>query len=128
MYYRSSMYDLCCNNKTCLPSLQTFERLIQVWLLSPDMNASDCFEKIIFQLPLSVRMTCNISPSFVHWYLVSVASFEFCQNQQFGIPSMSFFISYITAGNRHKQNSWFCKEIREDNFRFWWRRVHVDAS
>jgi hypothetical protein len=22
-----------------------------------------------------------------------------------------------TAGNRHKQNSWFCKEIREDNFR-----------
>jgi hypothetical protein len=22
----------------------------------------------------------------------------------------------ITAGNRHKQNSWFCKEIREDNF------------
>ena len=27
----------------------------------------------------------------------------------------------ITAGNRHKQNSRFCKEIREDNFRFWWR-------
>ena len=24
-----------------------------------------------------------------------------------------------TAGNRHKQNSWFCKEIREYNFRFW---------
>jgi hypothetical protein len=33
-----------------------------------------------------------------------------------------------TAGNRHKQNSWFCKEIREDNFRCWWRRVHEDAS
>jgi hypothetical protein len=33
-----------------------------------------------------------------------------------------------TAGNRHKQNSWFCKEIREDNFRLWWRRVHEDAS
>jgi hypothetical protein len=32
-----------------------------------------------------------------------------------------------TAGNRHKQNSRFCKEIREDNFRFWWRRVHEDA-
>jgi hypothetical protein len=28
----------------------------------------------------------------------------------------------------YKQNSWFCKEIREDNFRFWWRRVHEDAS
>jgi hypothetical protein len=26
--------------------------------------------------------------------------------------------SQVTAGNRHKQNSWFCKEIREDNFRF----------
>jgi hypothetical protein len=35
---------------------------------------------------------------------------------------------YTTAGNRHKQNSWFCKEIREDNFRFWWRRVQEDAS
>jgi hypothetical protein len=22
----------------------------------------------------------------------------------------------FTAGNRQKQNSWFCKEIREDNF------------
>ena len=22
----------------------------------------------------------------------------------------------FTTGNRHKQNSWFCKEIREDNF------------
>ena len=33
-----------------------------------------------------------------------------------------------TTGNRHKQNSWFCKEIREDNFRFWWRGVHEDAS
>ena len=34
----------------------------------------------------------------------------------------------FTASNRHKQNSRFCKEIREDNFRFWWRRVHEDAS
>jgi hypothetical protein len=33
-----------------------------------------------------------------------------------------------TAGNRHKQNSRFCKEIREYNFRFWWRRVHEDAD
>ena len=36
--------------------------------------------------------------------------------------------STFTAGNRHKQNSRFCKEFREDNFRFWWRRVHEDAS
>ena len=34
----------------------------------------------------------------------------------------------VTASNRHKQNSRFCKEIREDNFRFCWRRVHEDAS
>ena len=40
---------------------------------------------------------------------------------------INLYIIY-TAGNRHKQNSWFCKEIREDNFRFWWRRVHEDAS
>jgi hypothetical protein len=39
-----------------------------------------------------------------------------------------YYKELITAGNRHKQNSWFCKEIREDNFRFWWRRVHEDAS
>jgi hypothetical protein len=35
--------------------------------------------------------------------------------------------SLFTAGNRHK-NSWFCKEIREDNYRCWWRRVYEDAS
>ena len=35
---------------------------------------------------------------------------------------------FVTAGNRHKKNSRFCKEIREDNFLFWWRRVHEDAS
>ena len=37
-------------------------------------------------------------------------------------------VDHLTAGNRHKQKCWFCKEIREDNFRFWWRRVHEDAS
>ena len=35
---------------------------------------------------------------------------------------------FNTAGNRHKQNSRFCKEIREDNFLFWWRRVQEEAS
>ena len=43
-----------------------------------------------------------------------------------GFFCFCFFIH--TAGNRHKQNSQFCKEIREDKFRFWWRRVHKDAS
>ena len=41
---------------------------------------------------------------------------------------LQILITPFTAGNRHKQNSWFCKEIREDNFRFWRRRVHEDAS
>ena len=40
----------------------------------------------------------------------------------------AYLLPKNTAGNRHKQNSWFCKEIREDNFRFWWRRVHEDTS
>jgi hypothetical protein len=39
-----------------------------------------------------------------------------------------FYFHLNGSGNRHKQNSRFCKEIREDNFRFWWRRVHEDAS
>jgi hypothetical protein len=44
------------------------------------------------------------------------------------VYSLNYCIYYITAGNPHKQNSRFCKEIREDNFRFWWRRIHEDAS
>jgi hypothetical protein len=34
------------------------------------------------------------------------------------IASCDGFSYYYTAGNPHKQNRWFCKEIREDNFRF----------
>jgi hypothetical protein len=45
-----------------------------------------------------------------------------------GRNSIKNIFAMITAGNRHKQNSRFCKEIREDNFRFWWRRVPEDAS
>ena len=48
-----------------------------------------------------------------------------------GLHEIKLFFNlclFNTAGNRHKQNRWFCKEIREDNFRFWWRRVHEDAS
>ena len=33
----------------------------------------------------------------------------------------------VTVGNPHRQNSRFCKGIREDNFRFWWRGVHEEA-
>ena len=34
----------------------------------------------------------------------------------------------VTVGNPHRENSRFCKEIREDNFRFWWRGVHENTS
>ena len=53
-------------------------------------------------------------------------SFDFPFGRLFGVRQFCYYP--YTAGNRHKQNSWFCKEIREDNFRFWWRRVHEDAS
>ena len=53
----------------------------------------------------------NHGPATSHWQTLSHNS-----------------VSPGTAGNRHKQNSWFCKEIREDNFRYCWRRVHEDAS
>ena len=39
-----------------------------------------------------------------------------------------FNIYLYTAGNRNKQNSWFCKEMREDNFRILRRKVHEEAS
>jgi hypothetical protein len=47
---------------------------------------------------------------------------------QYYLKNVCWSFPLYTAGNRHKQNTWFCKEIREDNFRFWWRRVHEDAS
>ena len=34
------------------------------------------------------------------------------------IASCDGFSYYYTAGNPHKEDSWFCKEIREDNFQF----------
>ena len=54
--------------------------------------------------------------------------FFFCCEMGISTEKDVFIYSIYTAGNRHKQNSWFCKEIREDNFRFWWRRVHEDPS
>jgi hypothetical protein len=59
-------------------------------------------------------------------YLSSLFSPVKKRNNIFRMASLQTHIN--TAGNRHKQNSWFCKEIREDNFRCWWRRVHEDAS
>jgi hypothetical protein len=53
------------------------------------------------------------------WWIIHIASSVMLQNAENVMNKL--------AGNRHKQNSRFCKEIREDNFRFWWRRVHKDA-
>ena len=53
------------------------------------------------------------------------------RNSKFDVDRLISHISQnntTTAGNRHKQKSRFCKDIREDNFLFWWRRVHEDAS
>ena len=53
--------------------------------------------------------------------------FKLVQDVLVGMMLKTTFTTF-TAGNRHKQNSRFYKEIREDNFRFWWGRVHEDAS
>ena len=62
---------------------------------------------------------------FLYIFLISD---RYCGTEHQYLFSRFLGVSTFTAGNRHKQNSWFCKEIREDNFRFWWRRVHEDAS
>ena len=74
-------------------------------------------QKHIFSNDLMI-FVCELPINKIKGYLYSTLSLS---GQSSGSP-------YRTAGNRHKQNSWFCKEIREDNFRFWWRRVHEDAS
>ena len=60
--------------------------------------------------------------------LDSSGAFPFLKFEIHLLSSSSVTSCIGTAGNRHKQNSRFCKEIREDYFRFWWRRVHEDAS
>ena len=59
-------------------------------------------------------------------------AFFFLQNDHLYklLMNLKFVFIYFlyTAGNPHKQNSRFCKEIRADNFRFWWRRVQEDTS
>jgi hypothetical protein len=60
-------------------------------------------------------------------YIVA-GMYETAFDQKYICNATSSGILPYHAGNRHKQNSWFCKEIREDNFRFWLRRFHEDAS
>ena len=64
-----------------------------------------------------------------HWRLKNPIKIQqLFENEHVVLRNIPMTYCSGTAGNRHKQNSWFCKEIREDNFRFWWRRVHEDAS
>ena len=68
----------------------------------------------------------EVAPLSIETYL----SYKRCifRHMHFSTATHDFGYRLSTVGNRHKQNSWFCKEIREDNFRFWWRTVHEDAS
>ena len=81
--------------KTLFAFIKNYWKTCPSLVVVSGQNCEWLFCNNIFQLHLSMRMTCSISPSFVHWYLVSVASSGFCQNKQFGTPSMSFFIWYI---------------------------------
>ena len=88
---------------------------------------SQCFS--LYLSPFSLLRLCPLSFGFrfnrgYPWFYFHLVTTE--------APTVDlefiFHFCLVTAGNRHKQNSWFCKEIREDNFRFWWRIVHEDAS
>jgi hypothetical protein len=69
---------------------------------------------------ITISYRCHFVP-YADRYIITIS-------YHMQIDTLWSFHTIYTAGNRHKQNSWFCKEIREDNFRFWWRRVHEDAS
>jgi hypothetical protein len=80
-----------------------FSFVTNFWKTYPSLvviSGQECewlFWKSIFQLPLSVRMTCSISPSFVHWYLVSVASFEFLPKPTIWHPIYELFYFIYTV-------------------------------
>ena len=88
---------------------------------------------LLFSIHICIHLVCNIyHNTILHTSCISPL-IRLIGNQYLAYFVMrenvdTLEIAYITAGNRHKQNSWFCKEIREDNFRFWWRKVHEDAS
>jgi hypothetical protein len=79
----------------------------------------------------SLKLNCGVFLHVVTYNYLSHYIYFFYSNcilHPYGSSNYNTKPCKHTAGNRHKQNSWFCKEIREDNFRFWWRRVHEDAS
>ena len=75
---------------------------------------------------------CQLRNSTQTWQVTwtNTSSCHTCQIVQGVLVGMMLKTTFttFTAGNSHKQNSRFCKEIREDNFRCWWGRVHEDAS
>ena len=88
-----------------------------------DRNVALASEK--FPLPQIVVYRQLINFSSKSWLIFNKM---IMRSALYSTNKLSWIFIVITAGNRHKQKSWFCKEIREDNFRFWWRRVHEYAS
>ena len=85
-------------------------KLAKTLLVLPNSNAdSERAFSIIKKIHTEFRSDLNNDT------ICGLLSCKFNQNQ-----------SRLVIGT--SKNSWFCKEIREDNFRFWWRRVHKDAS
>jgi hypothetical protein len=78
---------------------------------------------LLFSIHICIHLVCNIyHNTILHTSCISPL-IRMIGNQYLAYFVMrenvdTLEIAYITAGNRHKQNSWFCKEIREDNFGF----------
>ena len=78
-----------------------------------DRNVALASEK--FPLPQIVVYRQLINFSSKSWLIFNKM---IMRSALYSTNKLSWIFIVITAGNRHKQNSWFCKEIREDNFGF----------
>ena len=114
------------NNNNNSPSygIVTTLRRIESMLLSTAEDASNINDTLNCHIDSTNKQFQDIQDKFTSFSnTVKVQT-----NSALAAVEEVFTQTQLTSGNRHKQNSWFCKEMREDNFRFWWRRVHEDAS
>jgi hypothetical protein len=91
---------------------------IRTDLLKQENEKIDSFQIYLeFNLLLTNRNLSPITFRLPRWKNIENLTCIFVKN------NLEMFGSFVdTADNWHKQNSRFCKEIREDNFRFWWRK------